>query len=631
MRKIHRLNYFNQIGWAIALTLIISLTLVRRVSAHAYLVRSDPAANSILSAAPTTMRLWFSEIISSEFSGAQLLTASGEPLDVSVTVDSADHTLLIIDLPELVDGVYSIRWTAHSEADGHFTSGLVVFGIGQGADLGTATAVATETTVPWPELILRWLTFSLYAGLIGAFAIAYLVLNPNAQPETIATVQRTAQKRMLRLAWQASLAAFVVSIAWAGWQAFTLADSLPGSLSTTAAGWQWLTQTRLGFYWWARQGILLILANNLRVFQRQQKETLIPAWTLPLTSILLLVLLLVQSLTSHAAALTPNTALAVAADTLHLLAASFWVGGLLALVVGLLPLARHNSDFATLIKTGWRPFGLWATLSVAILFVTGIYSVGREVSSPNAMITTLYGQTLLLKIGFVLLIGLIGGLNSMALHPRLAAPLTRLLRKPEGWTPLSLRQLPRLFIVEVCVGLLVLLLAGVITSAPTARGAAFAAAADAPSTRDQTVDDMFITLTANPNRAGQNIFTVRAVSARRPPPAEIARVILRFTYLDQDLGLTSVDIEEFEPDLYLLSGNQLYLTGNWQIDVVVRRLGMEDSVARFEWIVPQGGDREPAIISDQPWESTLTLVSAILLAVAVGTAVLWRMNRQESR
>jgi copper transport protein len=342
---------------------------------------------------------------------------------------------------------------------------------------------------------------------------------------------------------------------------------------------------------------------------------------------LLLMLLLIQSLTSHAAALTHNTALAVAADTLHLLAASFWVGGLLALVIGLLPLVRLKSDFTALVQTGWRPFSQWAALSVGVLVVTGIYSTGREVSSPNAMITTLYGQTLLFKIGLMLLVGLIGTTNAIILHPDLAAALARLLRKPAGWTPLSIHKLPRLFMAEVGLGLLVLLLAGMVTAVPTARGAAYTAAVNAQSTFNQTVDDIFITLAVNPNQAGQNIFTVRAVSTRRPPPAEIVRVILRFTYLDEDFGLTSVDMDEFEPDLYLLSGNQLYLAGNWQIDVVVRRQGIEDSVAQFKLIVSPPGTQQPAIISDQPWESLLTVVAGVLLVLLLGTAVLWRINK----
>ena len=618
-----RPKYFLQIASSLVLTLIIGLTAVRGVSAHAYLLRSDPAANSILETAPDTIKLWFSEIISQEFSSAQLINDAGESLDVAITVDPNDPTLMIVDLPELADGVYSLRWTAHSDVDGHFSHGLFIFGVGQEADLSTATAVETDTAVPIPELLLRWLNFILYAGLIGAFATTYLVLDPDSQPETIATVQRAAQKRMLRLAWWCSLAALFLGAAWLGWQAYTVANS-SGGLSITGAAWQWLTQTRLGFYWWARQLLLLAAAGSVRALLRQETP---PAGMVPLTGILLLLLALIQSLTSHAAALTPNTAVAVAADALHLLAASFWVGGLLALAVGLLPLVRRHDDFAGLVKAGWRPFGRWAALSVSLLFITGLYGTGREVSSPNAMITTFYGQTLLFKIGLMFVVGLLGAANAMLLHPRLAAPLARLLRKPAGWTPLSLRQFPRLVVAELAVGLLVLLLAGMITAAPTARGAAYAAASDAPSTRSQTIDDMFITLAVNPNRAGQNIFTVRAVSTRRPPPAELLRVILRLTYLEEDLGLTSVTMDEFEPDLYLVSGNQLYLPGRWQIDVVARRKGIEDSVARFEWVVPQGAPEREPIISDAPWEPFLTVMAAILLGLLI-TAVFWSINRQ---
>jgi len=587
MRIKHRQKNYNRITWAIALAFITSLAFVRYVSAHAYLIRSDPAANSILESVPATMQLWFSENITQEFSGARLLDANGQATDLEVELDPADHSLLIAKLPELDEGVYSLRWSVHSETDGHITQGLVIFGLGQGADLGTATAVETNTEVPWPELLIRWLNFVLYAGLIGGFAMTYFVLNPQSLPPPTARLQRTAQKRMLRLAWICSLLAFFTGFAWAAWQAVSLAGAYSGDLSITNAAWQWLTQTQLGYYWWARQITLLVVAANLYFLRARPPEAPRPVSSIALTTIFLLALLLIQSLTSHAAALTPNTALAVSADALHLMAATFWVGGLLALIVGLLPLVRHDSDFTTLAKAAWGPFGKWAALSVVLIFVTGIYSTFREVGSVNALLTTFYGKTLLFKIGLVLIVGLIGAFNSTLLHPRLAAPLARYLQKPEGWTPLSLQRLPRLLVAELALGLLVLLLAAVLTTAPTARGTAFAADPLPAADLSQTVDDMFIKLTVNPNQAGQNIFTVRAVSQRRPPPAEVLRVILRFTYLDQDLGLSSIDMNEIEPDLYLLSGNQLYLAGYWQIDVVVRRLGLEDSVARYEWFVPQ--------------------------------------------
>ncbi len=623
-----RQKKFNPAGWSILFAVFIGLMVVRHASAHAYLLHSEPAANSILDTAPTTMRLWFSEIISAEFSGAQLLDADGRSLDVTVAVDEADPTLLVVNLPELADGVYSLRWTAHSEADGHSTQGLIVFGIGQGADLGTATAVETDAAVPWPEVLLRWLNYTLILGMVGAAAVVMLVLKPAAYAPTIAAVLRAAQQRILRLAWWLALAAFLVGVAWVGWQAYALAASVPGDISLPATAWQWLTQTRLGLFWWIRQMLLLVLAVSLWPG---------PGETAGKTAVsrvqgiflfgLLLVLLVAQSLTSHAAALTPHPALAVTMDTLHLLAAGFWVGSLLALVVGLLPLVRRKEDFTALVKAGWGPFGRIAALSVGVVLATGIYSTGREIGSVDAMLTTLYGQTLLVKIGLMLMVGLFGALNSSVLHPRLVAPLARLLRKPPGWTPFSLRQLPRLILAEVGLGLLVLLLAGLVTAAPTARGTATSAAADAPSSLNQRVNDMVIGLAVNPNQAGQNIFTVRAASTRRPAPAEVLRVILRFTYLDQDLGMSTVDAAEIEPELYLIGGNQLNLAGKWQIDVVVRRQGMEDSVASFIWDVPPAGPTQSVIISNRAWEPLLTIVAAVLLLPLLVTAVFLFINR----
>lgn len=625
----HRHNRFSQIGWAIVLVLIWGVLTVNRAAAHAYLVRSDPPANTILDAAPATMRLWFSESITAEFSSATLLDTEGQSVELALSIDDTDHTQLIVPLPDLEAGVYSLRWAVHSAADGHITQGLVVFGVGQGADLGTATAVAPETAVSWPEILLRWLTFTLYAGLIGAFAITYLVLDPASQPADIARVQQAAQKRMLRLAWWCSVLGILVGFVWAGWQAVSLTGSSPGISEVTAVAWQWLTQTRLGYFWWARQTILLVLALLLAALARRLAENAKPAGLIRPTGLMLLILLVIQSSTSHAAALTPHTILAVALDTLHVLAASFWVGGLMALVIGLLPLVRHRTDFTALVEAGWRPFGRWAALSVGVLVATGIYSAGREISSANALVTTFYGQTLLLKISLMLVVGLIGATNAATLHPRLAKIAARGLRRPEGWTPISPHRLPILFIAEVCVGLMVLLLVGVLTAAPTARGSTSTITAGASSDLSQTVDDMIIKFSANPNQAGQNLFTVRAVSLRRPPPAEILRVILRFTYLDEDFGLVSADMAQIEPDLYVLSGNQLYVAGAWQIDVVVRRQGIEDSVARFNWIVPssQAQSDAPPIVSDTPWEGWLTGVAAVLLlGLVVGTAVLWRAS-----
>lgn len=629
-----RFNRLHKIALAISLILLAGFGLVNRVSAHASVLRSDPPANAILAESPPAMRIWFNEVIAPRFSQAQLLDANGRSLPVTVETDPEDATLLIVNFPELSEGVYSVRWNVLSAADGHPTQGLVVFGVGDGADLGTATAVVQDTTIPWPDAVLRWFNFLFLAGLVGSVAVAYLVLNPAAYSLPISDVQWAAQRRILRFAWWCGLAAFLLGLIWASWQAVLLSRSVSdvsGDMAVLSIAWRWLSQTRLGYLWWLRQGLLVALLVCLRRLQRNQHEgetgSSAPPFLLPLTAVLLLALLSAQSLTSHAAALTRQTAVAVAADSLHLLAVSVWVGGLLALVVGLLPLVRYRPDFAVLVKAGWGPFARLAVLSVGVIFATGLYSTGREISSLDAMVTSLYGRTVLAKIGLTLMVGLVGAVNSMLIHPRMSTPLARLRRKPAGWTPLTPRKFARLVVLEVGLGLLVFGLAGLLTAAPTARGPGYISAEEVPNTLSQLADDVIVNLTVNPNRAGPNVFTVRAVSNRRPPPAEVLRVILRFTYKDQDLGMTTLVMEEVEPGYYLIGGDPLNLVGEWQVDVVVRRQGMEDSIASFAWVVPPSGPPVTVVVSNQLWEPWLTLAAAVLMLVVVlGTAVLFMVG-----
>ena len=144
----------------ITISLLLGLQ-VYPVQAHAALVRSDPPDNAILAEAPTEIRMWFNEIISPEFSTARLLNINGEEIKLQgLRRDPDDPMLLIMMLPEIPDGVYSVNWKVLSEADGHFTQGLLVFGVGQNADLGTVTTSETQEGLPLAEV---WF-FSLFTG-----------------------------------------------------------------------------------------------------------------------------------------------------------------------------------------------------------------------------------------------------------------------------------------------------------------------------------------------------------------------------------------------------------------------------------------------------------------------------------
>ncbi|MBP8001375.1 MAG: copper resistance protein CopC/CopD [Chloroflexi bacterium] len=604
-------NRFSKWFMMFMVVIVTTLSTTRPVSAHAALLRSEPGENAILSAPPTEVRLWFTEPISPQFSGAQLLDTEGTRLEIHLATDETQNNLLIIGLPPIEDGVYSVLWRVHSTADGHFTQGLFVFGVGAGANVSAAASPAPVTPIAWPEVALRWLNFTFLLGLIGAAAINFFVLKPAHSPEPLASILYQTQRRIWHWGWWWCVAGLIVGLLWLAWQTTQLKSSLPEGTALLIITGAWLS-SRLGVLWGVRQLALLVLILAL---SRQRQPQPLLLWGL------LLLLLFSQSLTSHAAALPNQLPLALLVDILHLLAAGVWVGGLLALAIGLLPLLRHHRpQFKAVIKAGWAPFGRLALLAVLLLIATGLYSTGRQVVSLDALISTLYGQALLVKVGLMLVVGLVGFTNALLLHPALATFVARWLRRPPGWTPLTLAHLPRLVVAEVLLGLVLLGVVGFITSAPTAQGAEFLPPPTIPTALSQTVDDMVINLAIKPNLPGQNVLDIRAVSSRRPPPAEIVRVLVRLQYQDQDFGLVTMETTAMEPGRYLLGGDALNLSGAWQIAVVVRRLGLEDSVATFDWVVGDGRPVRPVLVSNRAWQPLLTVAAAfvLLLLVVIG-------------
>lgn len=585
---------------AIVLALFLASLTTRSTYAHAALVRTDPPDSTVLAEAPSQVRLWYNEPISVSFSTFQVLDLDGQPVALTgIHLDELDPQLVILDLPEIGDGVYSIHWHVLSAADGHDTQGYVVFGVGNSADLNTAVVHEVQTAVPWTEVALRWANYGLMALVIGAVMVVQLVLPRAQQRAVFAKSHQPARRRILLMASYAALGSLIVGLGLYLYQLSRLLANLAAEATWLGTGWELLANSRWGWLWLGRQAIFAAL---LILFGKMHKRYT-PALGFAV-SLLVGGTAVLQALTSHAAAVLNQRTLALLADALHILAMGIWLGGVVALLVGL-PAATAKllpEQARQLRRAAWQTFGPVAAIAVALLVLSGLVSAGFQVATPDAMVTSFYGQTLLTKIGLMLLMGLFGLINSASLNPRLAAPLAQLLQKPAGWTPFSVDKLPRLVLLEASVGLIVLLATGIVTASPAAIGPGYLPypEKEQPSTMTQSVEDMIISFSSKPNLPGQNIFVVRATSHRRPAPAEVAKVILRFTYLEEDLGTVSVDAQEIEATSFRLGGGYFSLPGRWHVAVAVRRLGVEDSIGSFEWIVPPTAEPEPVVVSDQP-------------------------------
>ncbi len=102
----------------------------------------------------------------------------------------------------------------------------------------------------------------------------------------------------------------------------------------------------------------------------------------------------------------------------HLVAASIWVGGSIFIGIVLAPLLKTMSDtvegrLSIMIRVG-RKFNKIAVPSLIILIVTGIYNSSSLLSNPSLILSTTYGQILVVKVILVIIL-----LITFAIHVRL--------------------------------------------------------------------------------------------------------------------------------------------------------------------------------------------------------------------
>ena len=116
--------------------------------------------------------------------------------------------------------------------------------------------------------------------------------------------------------------------------------------------------------------------------------------------------------------------LTLLADTLHVLAAGAWVGGLT--MVMLLERRWRRLDGPeepeSLLPTLVPAFSPVAVVSVCTLIITGTFASWLHVPEVGALWGTGYGRLLLLKVGLVVAVLGLGALNWKRLTPRLAEP-----------------------------------------------------------------------------------------------------------------------------------------------------------------------------------------------------------------
>ncbi|MDO3411766.1 copper resistance protein CopC [Saccharibacillus sp. CPCC 101409] len=524
----------------LAILTAAALLLPGTASAHATLVSSNPADQASAAEMPQTIELTYNEPIQGEFLSIEVTNTSGDKMPVGEAAVSPDdsHVVQAPTEGEFPDGVYTLNWRVVS-ADGHPIRGTLRFGIGaEGAltDAGVAGGEADYT--PGADTVaqraLLYTSFSLIAG--SMLFLAFLL------PAELRGNRKIARPARIWF-WVALAAALLIVLIGLPLQAKVFADVpwseafgkeiLRQTLQGTSSGKMFLMQILL---------ILLIggavVVNDLMDWGKRGGH-----WTIAIIGFVLL--LVTKAVTGHAAG-SEHVFLQVMADTLHLLGASVWVGGLLMLLLALPAAAGGGPPFW---KTAFRRFAPWALASVAALIVSGVIMSAAHVPSWADLFTSRYGLLIVAKAALLLVMGALG-----AVHFRRAR------RESTRRGTLSLA-------AELAAGVVVLALAGLLTNVPTPQPAAAAPSAFSASQPAEGLDNVNIALDVRPLQVGQSTFAVRFTDGEGAPLDDWQQVTLRIAPQAAPGDATEVQTERGEDGGYTASGLYFGSPGVWNVQV----------------------------------------------------------------
>ena len=397
------LDRLRRLATIAAVAVVAVFVLPAAAQAHSFLIRSQPEAGARLAKAPAAMQLYFSEAFVRGSERVTLRRPDGEQIKLATA--TSQGAMIAQSLPRNLRGVFIVSWRVLSD-DGHISLGEFAFAAGSAAALPTTSNSGAGTS--WSEVAASWLVFVGLALALGGLLSERLVWrrrsadNVPAAPVAIG-VAATAVGALIELVLLAGNqrgGGFL-----AGLHGHALSDALgtrPGKLTLTLLIALTLAAIPLRLRWLRLAAILPLLAAVIAIADRGHSGTSGTSW-------------------------------AVAADALHLAAVATWLGALAHLVL----IVARAPDTRPALVVSTRRYSRLALPTVLVVLTSGVLTAIPEFRSVSAVISSGYGQTLLVKaalIGVALLLALVARRRALGGNPTLRLPLLRRLTLIEAST-----------------------------------------------------------------------------------------------------------------------------------------------------------------------------------------------------
>ncbi len=495
---------------------------------------SNPAAGSGLESTPTAIKLTFSEVPDPSLASIKVTDGDGAPVAVEPAepVTGDPHTLSV-RVPNLSKGVYTVDWRVVSRIDGHRTGGAFSFGIGVTPEQAQLAAGASATSTPAAspvEVVGRLLFLAGVVMLLGAAC---------AGAADFAGAGRG------------------LALAGAAWPVTALGIGVlvVAQRSSAAVGFGDFLGTYAGGAIQGRSAALVVAGGALLAARAARSATAARV-ALGVAAGAAAAMIAVHVAAGHAAtASSSGRWITIATQWSHAAAIGIWIGGLAALLIG--TLGAPSPDKAGAV----RRFSRIAAVALAVVVASGVARSFGAIGSWHELISSGYGQLILVKVALVGFIALLALRNRLRSVPAAATTLHPLRRVSAGELTLA--------------GVAIVAAAALGSLSPPVDVHPLGLTVDGTDASG-AVQARLVTDWAVP---GPNHFAVRLDDRATGKPFDARRVTLRFVPLD-DPGESATTLPldaEQKPGAWVGSGNNLAFPGRWQVSVIAERAA--DSLA----------------------------------------------------
>lgn len=541
----------------VALLLLPTLLLAwaGRADAHATLVSASPEDGATLDEAPDEVVLTFTEDVSLEPDGLEVLDGEGNAVDDGDATHGDSGNIIRVAVPaDLPDGTYVASYRIVS-ADGHPISGATIFGIGVDPDAGATEGVGLGEGEERTFRVLGGAgRFVLYGGALVAMGLAvYLAFVVGEGPE----------RRVLQRILAASAGLAAVAMVWIGAVQLALASGKGWSGITDGDAASSAITNGLEYH------IPLVLVGLL---------ALALAGRVPTTAGRVLavggtVIVGVGFATWGHPRVADPAWLGLGGDAIHAMVAGVWVGGLVGLGVSLR--ARRGEAAAPETAELVDRVSSLAAISVIALVVAGSALAWSELGGLSPLLDTDYGRLLLLKLGLLAVVLAGAAYNRWRLVPAMQEDPER---AAGHLRTTVLGELGGIAAILIVTAVLVDVTPPVNASDGAAGGDA--AAVDGPSAGgdfhgEAAVADATLTIDVLPGQVGFNEVHLSYLGADGALTDIAESVELQFTLPEENLGPITREPIELTGGHYTYEGRDLSLPGTWEITVITR-------ISRFE-------------------------------------------------